>query len=103
MNREIRRKLSQNGEIKKIVAEVVDEVREDTRRDAYREAFAAMLLACHKEEFFNYARIRNVVVATLRYISATECAAELVGMLKGATGFDVDAPLDAHMEGMEVE
>lgn len=99
MNREIKRILIQNGEIKKIV----DKLREDARRDAYREAFAAMLLACHKEEFFDYARIRNVVVATLQYISATECAAELVGMLKGATGFDVDAPLDAHVQGMEVE
>ena len=51
MNRETRRKLSQNGEIEKIVAravdECMDEVREATRHDAYRNAFAAMLLACY--------------------------------------------------------
>lgn len=99
MNREIMRILSQNGEIKKIV----DKVREDTRRDAYRKAFAAMLLACHNLAFLNNAMIRSVVVEALRYIDNTECATELVGMLKDATWFDVDAPLDEHMEGMEVE
>lgn len=107
MNREIRRKLSQNGEIEKIVAravdECMDEVREATRHDAYRNAFAAMLLACYKVAFFDYIMIHKVAAETLRYINDTECATELVGMLKDATGFDVDAPLDEHMEGMEVE
>ena len=107
MNRNTRRRLSQNGEIEKIIKntvdELMDEVRETTRHDAYRNAFASLLLACVQIAGFDAVMVHKVAVKTLRNINETKCATELVNALNDATGFDVDAPLDDHMSGMEVE
>lgn len=107
MNRNTRRRLSQNGEIEKIIKntvdELMDEVRKTTRNDAYRNAFAALLLACVQIAEFDAVMVRRVAVKTLKNIEATECATELVNQLKDATGFDVDEPLMEHANGMEVE
>lgn len=106
-NRDTRRKMGRYGIGQKIIAQAVDnsldKVREEVRRDSYNNAFAALLLALHQLHGFGHKRIHAVAVQTIRNLNNTLCATELIEMLKAATGFDVEEPLDENELGMEVE
>ena len=102
-NRKTRRQTSRYGIGQKLLDEHYDKVRSETRLDAYNNAFAAMLLALNQIHRFGYKRIHAVAVQTIRNINETDCATQLIEMLKAATGFDVEEPLMDDEVGIGVE
>ena len=102
-NRKTRRQTSRYGIGQKLLDDHYDKVRSETRMDAYNNAFSAMLLALNQMHGFGYKRIRAVAVQTIRNIKETDCATQLIEMLKIKTGFDVTEPLMDDEVGMEVE